>query len=335
MKQSDEKTVDVVIAWVDGSDAMLKQKREHYKSGKTVASDAVTATRFASDDEIYYNVASIIKYVPFCRHIYIVTDQQRPALIDEFTKQKICSADKIRIIDHKEIFAGYEAFLPTFNTRSIETMIWNIKGLSDYFIYMNDDFFFNQPVTITDFLDEEKLIIHGKWRKSNALNAKLNFRKSRFKLFGTPIQPRHTIAQMLSAKILGMDQFFEIHHYPHIVDRNILQTYWLHHPKLLNEQIKYKFRDVTQVNPITLMNHLKIQKSEAILKPDTSINYLKNEQSVEGFINDLEDESIKYGCIQSLDLLQPNLYEKISKAMRQKFSDYLPDAVIKNDRKQT
>ena len=183
----------------------------------------LTATRFASDDEIYYNVASIIKYVPFCRHIYIVTDQQQPAFIDEFAKQNICSADKIRIVDHKEIFSGYEQFLPTFNTRSIETMIWNIKGLSDYFIYMNDDFFFNQSVTIDDFLDNEKLIIHGQWRKNAALNAKLNFRKSRFKLFGTPIQPRHTIAQMLSAKVLGMDQFFEIHHYPHIVDKNILK----------------------------------------------------------------------------------------------------------------
>ena len=88
MKKSGEKTVDVVIAWVDGADPTLKQKRERYKSGKTVASDAMTATRFASDDEIYYNVASIIKYVPFCRHIYIVSDQQQPALIDEFAKQK-------------------------------------------------------------------------------------------------------------------------------------------------------------------------------------------------------------------------------------------------------
>jgi len=165
MKQPDGKTLDVVIAWVDGDDPRLKQKREAYKSGKSVASEAVTATRFASDDEIYYNIASIIKYVPFCRHIYVVTDQQRPALIDEFAKKNICSADKIRIIDHKDIFSGYEQYLPTFNTRSIETMIWNIEGLSDHFIYMNDDFFFNQPVTINDFLDNEKLIIHGHWRK--------------------------------------------------------------------------------------------------------------------------------------------------------------------------
>lgn len=327
MKQPDEKGIDVVIAWVDGTDPILKQKRETYKPSKTVASDAVTATRFASDDEIYYNIASIIKYVPFCRHIYVVSDQQQPKFIDEFAKQNLCAADKIRVVDHKEIFSGYESFLPTFNTRSIESMIWNIKGLSDYFIYMNDDFFFNQSVTVDDFLDNEKLIIHGGWRKNAALNAKLNFRKSRFKLFGTPIQPRHTIAQMLSAKILGMDQFFEIHHYPHIVDKSILRDYLLEHPKFLVEQIKYKFRDVAQVNPITLMNHLKIQKNEAHLKPETTINYLKNETSVDTFIETLENKDVKYGCIQSLDLLEAKLYAQVSQAMRQKFSDCLPSAI--------
>lgn len=330
MRQPDEKILDVIIAWVDGADPLLKQKRERYKAGKPVASDATTATRFASDDEIYYNIASIIKYAPFVRHIYIVTDQQRPAFIDEFAKQNICSADKIRIVDHKDIFLGYEQFLPTFNTRSIETMIWNIEGLSDYFIYMNDDFFFNQSVTIDDFLDNNKLIVYGHWRKSAGLNAKLNFRKSRLKLFGTPIQPRHTIAQMLSAKVLGMDKFFEIHHYPHIVDKNTLKSYLLNNLDFLTEQIKYKFRDVAQINPITLMNHLKIQKDEVNLEPDIAINYLKNESSVTNFITDLEDVTIKYGCIQSLDLLEPNLHKRISQAMNHKFLDYLPKSVVKN-----
>lgn len=330
MRQPHEKVLDVIIAWVDGADPLLKQKRERYKAGKPVASDATTATRFASDDEIYYNIASIIKYAPFVRHIYIVTDQQRPAFIDEFAKQNICSADKIRIVDHKDIFLGYEQFLPTFNTRSIETMIWNIEGLSDYFIYMNDDFFFNQSVTIDDFLDNNRLIVYGHWRKSAGLNAKLNFRKSRLELFGTPIQPRHTIAQMLSAKVLGMDKFFEIHHYPHIVDKNTLKSYLLNNPDFLIEQIKYKFRDVAQINPITLMNHLKIQKDEVNLEPDIAINYLKNESSVTNFITDLEDVTIKYGCIQSLDLLEPNLHKRISQAMNHKFLDYLPKSVVKN-----
>ncbi|MBZ1391547.1 Stealth CR1 domain-containing protein [Psychrobacter pacificensis] len=328
MQQLDEKAIDIVIAWVDGSDPVLKQKRESYKPSNIVASDAITATRFASDDEIYYNIASIIKYVPFCRHIYVVTDQQKPAFIDEFAKQNICAADKIRIVDHKEIFSGYEEFLPTFNTRSIETMIWNIADVSDYFIYMNDDFFFNQSATLEDFIEKDKLILHGHWRNTAALNAKLNFRKTKSKLLGTPIQPRHTIAQMLSAKVLDMDQFFEIHHFPHIVDKTILKNYLLQHPQLLETQIKYKFRDVAQVNPITLMNHLKIQKSQAHLRADIAVNYLKNEDSVESFLSNLDNSDYKYGCIQSLDRLNSDSYQKVTAAMTNKFSAYLPSSLL-------
>lgn len=330
MKQHGGKKIDVVIAWVDGDSPTLKQKRDHYKKTEDVASGAITSTRFASNNEIYYNIASIIKYIPFCRHIYVVTDQQQPEFINEFVDQGICSKDKIRIIDHKDIFSGYEQFLPTFNTRSIETMLWNISGLSDYFIYMNDDYFFNQPATIEDFLDHENIIIHGYWRKSTLLQAKLKYRKSLQKLSGKQVHPKHTIAQMLSAKILGMNQFFEIHHYPHIVDRNILKNHLLNNPQLLSKQIKYKFRNIAQVNPITLMNHLKIQKDEACLEPPIPINYLKNKRSVNDFILGLQENSIKYGCIQSLDLLDSNSYQKISNAMIQKFSAHLPSSLLSN-----
>lgn len=104
---------------------------------------------------------------------------------------------------------------------------------------------------------------------------------------------------------------------------------------LLTEQIEYKFRDVAQVNPMTLMNHLKIQKGEANLKPNTSINYLKNENSVEDFIIALEDKTIKYGCIQSLDLLKTDLNNKISQAMIHKLAAYLPTSVVKIINEQT
>ena len=78
--------IDIVIAWVDGNDLELKKKRHKYLTGED-ASDAVSATRFASNNEIYYNIASILKYVPFCRNIYVVADSQRPEFIDEFAAQ--------------------------------------------------------------------------------------------------------------------------------------------------------------------------------------------------------------------------------------------------------
>lgn len=319
--------IDIVIAWVDGNDLELKRKRHKYLTGED-ASDAVSDTRFASDNEIYYNIASILKYVPFCRNIFVVTDNQRPEFIDEFAAQGLCSADKIRVVDHREIFKGYEQHLPTFNTRSIESMLWNIEGLSDYFIYLNDDFFFNSTAQVDDFLNGESLVIYGHWQSSFVLKTKLKYRQFLQRQFGKPIQPKHMIAQMLGADILGFKKFFEIHHYPHIVDRHALKDYLLAHPPLLETQIKYKFRSVEQLNPISLMNHLKIQKQQAELKPDIELAYLKNEDSLGSFVSALTNPAIKYGCIQSLDQLNPAEAKQVSDAMQQKLAGYLPNSIL-------
>lgn len=322
-----QQQIDIVIAWVDGNDLELKKKRHKYLTGED-ASDAVSDTRFASNNEIYYNIASILKYVPFCRNIFVVTDNQRPEFIDEFAAQGLCSADKIRVVDHREIFRGYEQYLPTFNTRSIESLLWNIEGLSDYFIYLNDDFFFNSTAQPEDFLNDNRLVIYGHWQSSFALKSKLKYRQFLQAQFGKPIQPKHMIAQMLGADILGFKKFFEIHHYPHIVDRHALKGYLLAHPQLLETQIKYKFRSVEQLNPISLMNHIKIQKQQAELKPDIELAYLKNEGSVDSFISALDNPVIKYGCIQSLDQLNPAEAKQVSEAMQQKLAGYLPNSIL-------
>ncbi|HRM51843.1 MAG TPA: capsular polysaccharide biosynthesis protein, partial [Acinetobacter johnsonii] len=255
-------------------------------------------------------------------------DNQRPEFIDEFAAQGLCAADKIRVVDHQEIFRGFEEYLPTFNTRSIESMLWNIEGLSDYFIYLNDDFFFNAPAQVEDFLKAESLVIYGHWQNSFALKAKLKYRQLMSCQFGKPIQPKHMIAQMLGADVLGFNKFFEIHHYPHIVDRHALKEYLLEHPQLLETQIKFKFRSVEQLNPISLMNHIKIQKQQAELKPDLELAYLKNQDSLNSFIQALHNPEIKYGCIQSLDQLDSDAVQKISTAMQEKLAGYLPHSVL-------
>ncbi len=218
--------------------------------------------------------------------------------------------------------------MPTFNTRSIESMLWNIEGLSDYFIYLNDDFFFNSTAQPEDFLNGNHLVIYGHWQSSFALKTKLKYRQFLQRQFGKPIQPKHMIAQMLGADILGFKKFFEIHHYPHIVDRHALKDYLLAHPQLLETQIKYKFRSVEQLNPISLMNHIKIQKQQAELKPDIELAYLKNEDSLDSFISALDNPTIKYGCIQSLDQLKPADAKQIGNAMQQKLAGYLPNSIL-------
>ena len=132
--------IDVVIAWVDGDDPELARKRSNYVNGTNIpVGSGAHSTRFASSNEIRYCVLSILRFAPFVRNIFIVTDEQDPGISDDVKKYFPERVESIRIVDHKEIFEGYESFLPTFNSICIANMVWRIKGLSDNFVYFNDD----------------------------------------------------------------------------------------------------------------------------------------------------------------------------------------------------
>ena len=67
------------------------------------------------------------------------------------------SNPKIRIVDHKEILP--EVSLPCFNSRLIEHFLYKIPGLSEHFLYANDDMFINRPVTPATFFAADGLPI--------------------------------------------------------------------------------------------------------------------------------------------------------------------------------
>ena len=144
---------DVVIAWVDGDDPAHKRKKTQYLTGKneTKFDDVAGAMRYRSTGEIYYCVASVLRYAPWVRKIYIVTDNQNPH-VDEFVAHNFPdNTIPIELVDHKVLFRGYEQYLPTFNSLAISTMLWRIPGISDSFLYFNDDVFPLQPCKPTDF----------------------------------------------------------------------------------------------------------------------------------------------------------------------------------------
>ena len=58
---------------------------------------------------------------------------------------------KVRIITHEQIIP--RKFLPTFNSSVIELFLHKIPGLSEHFIYVNDDFYAWSPMTQNDFFN--------------------------------------------------------------------------------------------------------------------------------------------------------------------------------------
>ncbi|ALH95207.1 Stealth CR1 domain-containing protein [Acinetobacter equi] len=320
------KTIDVVITWVDGSDQNLQKKRQQYLTDDA-ASDATSSTRFASNDEIYFAIASVLKYMPQSGKVYLVTDQQEPEFLSRFVEENICSADKIQVIDHQVLFKGYDEYLPTFNSLTIEALLWNIPNLSSEFIYLNDDVFFNGIVKSSDCFENDQVMVYGHWEKTALIKAKYKFRKWMNTISHKKLQPRFTIAQMLSADLVGLNQYYALDHRPHFVKTDLLKIYFQNNLDVLKSQLSHKFRHIDQFLPTALANHLAIQQNKAILKPDIHIAYIKPNGDVGVFVQELQDETIKYGCIQSLDLMTEQDQNIVRQAMIKKFNDYLPKAI--------
>ena len=68
------------------------------------------------------------------------------------------------------------------------------------------------------------------------------------------------------------------------------------------------------------------EQEEAVLYR-TAYAYLKNEHGVSEFLSKIQTDSIKFGCIQSLDEFDGLNAKKVKDAMISKFDDFLPDSV--------
>ncbi len=134
--------IDVVYTWVDGTDPDWLRRRAAV-TGVPYHSEAASAARFLSRDELRYSLRSLHLYAPWVRNVYLVTDDQVPPWLER-------SAPGLRVVDHREIFAD-PSVLPTYNSHAIESQLHHIDGLSEHFLYFNDDVFLGTEVLPSDF----------------------------------------------------------------------------------------------------------------------------------------------------------------------------------------
>lgn len=142
--------IDLVYLWVNGNDPAWQSKRNAV-IGKTEENSAVNCEgRYADNDELRFSLRSVEMYAPWIHRIFIVTDNQVPSWLNT-------SHPKIQIVDHKDIMP--KECLPCFNSNVIEQFLCDIPGLSEHFLYANDDMYLNQPVTPCTFFAPDGLPI--------------------------------------------------------------------------------------------------------------------------------------------------------------------------------
>ena len=141
--------IDIVYLWVDDTDQKWRAQKDKWlkiiRSEKPVYADAAIDARWRDNGEFLYSLRSVEKFAPWVNHIYIITGfNQVPRWLNT-------AHPKITIIPHEQIIPSDA--LPTFNATAIEMCIPNIPGLSEHFLLMNDDMFFNRPLSPDYFYD--------------------------------------------------------------------------------------------------------------------------------------------------------------------------------------
>lgn len=160
--------IDFVIPWVDPTDiewqnAKKQCRREH--SG--------------DDSSKYYKDLETLKYVfrsielncPWYNKIYLITCGHLPKWLN-------LQHPNVILVTHDELYFDNKD-LPTFNSQSIEMNLPNLKGVSEHFIYLNDDFIIMNKTTEDRFFVNSKpvdFLSHG-WLKRGKLFQTLNGHK--------------------------------------------------------------------------------------------------------------------------------------------------------------
>ncbi|XP_018363916.1 PREDICTED: N-acetylglucosamine-1-phosphotransferase subunits alpha/beta isoform X1 [Trachymyrmex cornetzi] len=139
--------IDVVYTWVNGSDPMFLESLQKHVS---IVDLGTVTSRFSDKDELRYSLRSLEMYAPWVRHVYIVTNGQIPSWLD-------MDNPRMTLVTHEDIFLN-KSDLPTFSSPAIESHIHRclemIPGVSDKFLYFNDDVMLGAEIWPEDFVTQ-------------------------------------------------------------------------------------------------------------------------------------------------------------------------------------
>lgn len=126
--------IDFVVLWLDYNDPKWQKDYAEYSPHSEFGKGSV---RFRDHDTFKYWFRAVENYAPWVHKVFLVTNGKFPDWIN-----KDCS--KLVLVEHADYIP--KQLLPTFNACVIEIFLNRIPGLSEHFVYFNDDFYLNSPV---------------------------------------------------------------------------------------------------------------------------------------------------------------------------------------------
>ncbi len=136
--------IDFVVTWVDMDDPKWKNEYSKFYGKIDNRVNELSEARFRDNGFLKYWFRGISAFAPWVRNIHFVTSGQKPDWLN-------IDHPKLNMVNHTDYIP--KKYLPVFNSNLIEIYMHKIPGLSEHFVYFNDDFYIINHLPISRFFE--------------------------------------------------------------------------------------------------------------------------------------------------------------------------------------
>lgn len=323
--------IDFVIIWVDGGDPEWQQSKAQYRGDG--AKHNTNNVRYRDWNILHYWFRSVEMYAPWVRKIHFVTCGQVPQWLN-------LAHPKLHFVKHSDYIA--EEYLPTFSSHPIELNIHRIEGLSERFVYFNDDMFFTAPVKEEDFfvgglpkccavLNPPTANRHGIgtiiMNNLGVLADHFDFKKQFAASWRKWIHPLYGVQNLRTFLLIPWRRYlgFLDLHLPLPLLKQTFEEVWQQEEALLNQVSSHRFRNDADVNQ-WLMSYWQIAKGEFVpLSPKVG-RLFDVSRDIDRITQAIRGKTMKMICIndsqevQDFDGIQKKLTDAFDSVLGEKCS---------------
>lgn len=315
--------IDFVITWVDGNDPEWIKEKEKYS--ETKLQDAGNG-RYRDLNLLKYWFRSVEKNANWVNKVYLVTAGHYPKWLN-------LDNDKLVLVKHSDYIP--EKYLPVFSSHPIELNLHRIKGLSEKFVYFNDDMFVTKKVLPTDFfvndlpLDifaqnaysfddidrkvTDLVLINDMYVINRNFNKKSVIKKNFAKCFSVGYRKFLVTNILLSPwpHFTGIKPM----HVPASFLKETFSEVWRTEQQLLDTTCSHRFRDISDVNP-WLIQFWQMAKGKYMPRKVKDIHYFPlstNDEENKALYDAIKKQQYKLICIndgnseESYDIVRDRL----------------------------
>lgn len=330
MSSEMQQPIDFVIIWVDGNDQEWRAEKSKYD--KNVKGNANSEVRYRDWDNLQYWFRGVEKFAPWVNKIHFVTWGHLPKWLD-------ISNPRLNIVNHKDYIP--EKYLPTFSSHTIELNLHRIEGLSEHFVYFNDDTFITAPTSAEDFFKNGKpcdtvaldCICFNKdsagfFNGADLMVINEHFdKKAVFKRdFRKWVNPKNKFKNILRTLLLTPWSYFPGFYYQHTPNSFMKSTFeeiWSKEHEILDSTCCDKFRKTGNVNQWLIKFWQLASGNYEVRKDGFALCYQVNENNYQKLLGDIPSQNHSMICIN--DTAETLDFEAKKQGVISAFEKLLPD----------